>query len=499
MALNTSPLHLTTAAAIRQFDLCRPGDRIIVAVSGGADSVALLDLLATLPDFPLQLVVAHMNHGLRGSESDEDERFVRELADGYGLVCETALCDVRGLARQLRSSLEDAGRTARYDFFQRLRQKHGATAVAVGHHRDDQAETFLIRLLRGSGTTGLASMAPRTASGVIRPLLTVGRQELRHYCEERRLPFREDRSNADPSFLRNRVRHQLLPLLAGFNPSVSRQLAATAQLLGEDEALLGHCTDAVFNQLAQGGAGWTALQQNGLTAQPRPLRLRLYRKALQAIRGSLQRYELRHFLLLDELLQRRQTGERLNLPGTVVALVTGSHLLLALQTALLTSPPHETVLEGPGTYELGNGLILSVLFTAPPSNWSELTATTCYLDPQQAPFPWLVRAHRPGERLDQIGTEGSRKIQDILTDLKLPRHLRHAVPLLCCNGTPLWLAGVRRSRHALLSGKTVRAVQVTLLGTERLPLFPDLGATGPQKPCRSASICASLNPFHQAT
>ncbi len=472
MALNpASPLHREVTAAIRQFDLCRPGDRVIIAVSGGADSVALLDLLATLPDFPLQLVVAHLNHGLRGEESDGDEHFVQELAAKYGLSCETERCDVRALAQQLRSSLEDAGRTARYDFFQRLRDNCQADAIAVGHHRDDQAETFLIRLLRGSGTTGLASMAPRTAGGIIRPLLNISRQELRRYCSERQLPFREDSSNSDQSFLRNRIRHQLLPLLAGYNPSIAQQLAATAHLLGEDENLLDHCTESVFNQLAQRGAGWIALNLQGLASHPRALRLRLYRRALQSVRGSLQRYELRHFLLLDDLQQRNQTGAGLNLPDRIEAILTGNQLLLAQQTVLHPLPLQPMQLPGPGVFDLGNGLSLTITATDTPTDWRQLPPTSCAVDPQQAPFPWVVRHYEPGERLELLGLQGSRRIQDILTDLKIPRHLRTCLPLVCQGSQPLWLVGIRRTRHAPVSGTNSKSLLVQLNGTEKLPLF----------------------------
>lgn len=433
--------------------------------------MALLDLLANLPNFPLQLVVAHLNHGLRGSESDQDQQFVQQLAAKYGLTCATERCDVSDLARQLRSSLEDAGRTARYDFFQRLRSSYQAGAIAVGHHRDDQAETFLIRLLRGSGTTGLASMAPRTAAGIIRPLLNISRQELHHYCAERQLPFREDSSNNDQSFLRNRIRHQLLPLLAGYNPSISQQLALTARLLGEDETLLDHCTESVFNQLARCGNGWVALNVQGLSTHPRALRLRLYRRALQSLRGSLQRYELRHFLLLDDLQQRNRTGAGLNLPDSTEAVVTGGHLLLAQRSVLQLPPLQPMQLPGPGIFDLGNGLSLTIATTVGPPDWRQLSSSTCFVAPELAPFPWIIRPYAAGERLELLGMQGSRRIQDILADLKIPRYLRAALPLVCHGSQPLWLAGIRRTRHALINDTSTQSLQITLCGTEKLPFF----------------------------
>jgi len=464
-------LHHKLLDAIQQFSLCQPSDCLIVGVSGGADSVALLDLLATLPGFPLTLVVAHLNHCLRGDESDEDEQFVQQLADSYQLPCELRRVDVRQLAQQQRLSLEEAGRTARYAFFDELRIRHHASAIAVAHHRDDQAETLLLRLLRGAGTTGLSAMAPRNPAGIIRPLLSVTRQELRMHLTERQLTFREDSSNTDQAYQRNRIRHELLPLLQGYNPAIAERLSATASLLGEDETLLLHCTETAFRRLSRSGTGWSALLRKELGQQPRPLRLRLYRMTIESLLGHQQRLELRHYQLLDRLLES-STGASLNLPGKLVTMLTADQLLFAPNELLQPVPPRCCTINGPGSYELGNGLTLTIEQAQPPLSWQGLNGTTSYIDGAQAPFPWQVRPVIPGDRLELLGSKGSRSIQDLLTDLKTPRYLRPALPLICCNGQSLWLAGIRRSRHALVKPDLQQAIRITLSGQEHLPLFP---------------------------
>jgi len=346
-------LHQKVLYAIQQRSLCQRNDCLIVGVSGGADSVALLDLLTSLPDFPLTLIIAHLNHLLRGDESTADEHFVRERAAHYQLSCEIRCCDVKQLAKQERMTLEEAGRTARYRFFEELRQHYHAVAVAVAHHADDQAETFLLRLLRGAGTTGLAAMAPITQARIIRPLLELTRQELRVYLAEKQLAFREDSSNADHSYLRNRIRHELLPLLQDYNPAISQRLTATACLLGDDEALLSQYTDTAFNQQpARSGRGWTALPLSDLKREPRALRLRLYRKTLETVLGNLQRFELLHYQLLDKLLLEGTTGNRLNFPRGLVATLTADHLLLARNELLRPALPRSFALDSPGCYEL---------------------------------------------------------------------------------------------------------------------------------------------------
>jgi len=468
----SAPIHQKLLAAIQQFKLCQPGDCLIVGVSGGADSVALLDLLATLPGFPLALIVAHLNHCLRGDESDGDQQFVQQLADRYQLPCELRRVDIRQLAQQQHLSLEEAGRAARYAFFDELRTRHHAAAIAVAHHSDDQAETLLLRLLRGAGTTGLAAMAARNRAGIIRPLLPISRQELREHLSARGLTFREDSSNSDQAYLRNRIRHELLPLLQEYNPAITQRLSATACLLGEDETLLLHCTETTFRQLACSGSGWNALELAGLRQQPQALRLRLYRMAIESILGHQQRLELRHYQLLDRLLLEGSTGAGLDLPSRLTALLTADQLLFAPRALLRPTPPRCCSIDAPGTYELGNGLSLLVETAAAPASWQNLPAAVCYVDPVQAPFPWQVRPIAPGDRLELLGSTGSSPIQDILTDQKLPRHLRSALPLICCNGLPLWLAGIRRSRHALVVPGYQQSIRITLSGQDQLPLFP---------------------------
>lgn len=468
----TPDLSQQLLSTIRQHGLCSPGDRLIVGVSGGADSVALLDLLVSLPEFPLQLVVAHLNHQLRGAEADADEAFVRELSNRYGLPCEVARRDIRQLAHQTGRSLEDAGREARYAFFEELRQRRQAAAVAVAHHADDQAETVLLRLLRGAGMTGLAAMAPSNRHNIIRPLLEITRQELRNHLASRQISFREDASNADHSYLRNRVRLELLPLLDDYCPGISGRLAATAGLIREDEALLEGYTDATFNQLATTGPNWVSISRHSLAEQPPAMRLRLFRAAVKTVLGELKQFDRLHFTLLEALLQNAKTGASLNLPRDLVVLLTADNLLFARQELLHPAPPRHCEIGGPGSYELGNGLVLTVEEGAIPESWQGLPHGTTYVDIDQAPFPWQVRPIAPGDRLELLGMEGERSIQDILTDLKFPRHVRPCLPLICHNGRPLWLAGVRRTRLALIRTGSKQGVRVALTGREKIPLFP---------------------------
>lgn len=470
--MSQTNLHTRIETTIREYHLCAPGDCLVVAVSGGADSVALLDLLASSTCYSFRLIVAHLNHLLRGSQSHADEQLVKKLAADYGLPCEVAQADVRQLAQTKHLSLEEAGRLARYSFFEQVRQRHHAVAIAVAHHADDQAETLLLRLLRGAGTAGLSSMTHSTASNVIRPLLEIRREELRNHLALRNIPSHEDASNLDRSFLRNRVRHELLPLLTRYNPAITERLTATATLLHDDELLLEQITRQTWQQLAMVGAGWVALPRGPLQGQGTALRLRLYRTAIFEVAGDLRKIERKHCQAMDHLLQGGQAGGRVTLPKGLTAVVTSHHLLLARRTLLQPRIPISTIINGPGCYMLGNGLQLLVELAAVPTAWQELPPHISYVDSRQAPFPWELRPARPNDRLELLGMTGSRLVRDILVDAKLPRHLRPSLPLLLCNGQPLWLPPLRRSRLALVPQGQSEGLRLTLLGRDQLPLFP---------------------------
>jgi tRNA(Ile)-lysidine synthase len=219
---------------VQKFALWQRGDTFIVGVSGGADSLCLLDVLFLLSrKYAFTLHIAHVNYHLRGRASDLDEALVKKAAEKYRLPC-----TVLSRKQQMKDASEEKLRDIRYAFFEKLREKTDAKHIAVAHNRDDQAETLLLRLLRGAGLSGLAAMSPKT-DHVVRPLIETGRADILHYLKDRRIAFREDESNADPRYLRNRVRHELIPFLEErFQPQTRKLLAETAIMLGGDYALL---------------------------------------------------------------------------------------------------------------------------------------------------------------------------------------------------------------------------------------------------------------------
>lgn len=443
---------------IRRQRLFSPGDTLIVAFSGGADSLALLDLLSRLPDRNLHLIAAHLNHCLRGIESDADEEFCRGMASRYAIPFESGRIDVRGMASDLRLNLEDAGRQARMEFLDEVRRKYGAAAVVLAHHADDQAETVLMRLLRGSGMTGLSGMAYRNARGNVRPLLEISRFEIEQYLRARGLEWREDASNSDTIYLRNRIRHQLLPLLEEYNPAIRSSLAKTASIIGGDEALLNELTERAVAGSCRMGEGRVVCSVRQLCALNSALRRRVLRHAFKRLTGTLERVSRRHIDALCDMIDSARPNSRLPLPQGVRAVREYDRLLLMHADEDLLDSAFELQITEPGCYQLPLGGFMTVDVTG--SALFPTDVHTACLDPAKTPFPWLVRTCRPGDRITPFGMNGRKKVKDIFIDRKIPLSERARIPLLFCGDDLIWIAGVCVSELSRIETPSAATVQV---------------------------------------
>ena len=312
-------------SAIRHHQLFSSGARLVVAVSGGPDSVALLHLLHRLrAEWKLTLRVAHLDHGLR-RDSPQDAAFVRDLASRWGVPATIERRDVAPLCRRHGWSLEDGARRVRYQFLLDVARRHSASHVALAHTADDQAETVLMRLLRGTGLLGLGAMPAMRRLGeawIIRPLLEVWRAEILAYLAQQGLDACQDATNEDQRFVRNRIRHELLPLLARhYNPNIKDALTQLAEQSRWDYAYLQAAADRQWRRTAGLEApAQVALRVAVFRRQPKAIQRQLVRQALQRTRGEEGRWEFRHWLEVERLFSERPVGAVLDLPGGVQAL-----------------------------------------------------------------------------------------------------------------------------------------------------------------------------------
>lgn len=438
-------LRKKIARFVTEHGLCRPGDALIVAVSGGADSMALLDILAHLPGFDLKLVVAHLNHRLRGGEADADEEFARAAAERYGCPFEQAAVAVAELAAERGLSLEEAGREARYAFLQSVAGKYAAVAIAVGHHMDDQAETALMRLLRGAGGHGLAGMRPRNrAATLVRPLLCVRRREIETYLHQRGLTWREDSSNADAGFLRNRIRHELLPFLTKYNPEIVVSLNQTAAVLAADEELLDTVVAEVFTRTATVGPACVTLDLDALSRETVSLRKRLYRLAIQTVKGDLRRISFKHLASIDRQVYAVRPNSELSLPGGITVLRAYRLLRFSTGREYFQPAADELTLDLPGLYPLPcGGRLLLEKIDGPVAASGNSGPAVLSLPAGQLQPPLKIRYFCNGDRFTPLGMTGSKKLKDLFSDRKIPVAARRRIPLLLAGGEIVWVCGVQ--------------------------------------------------------
>jgi tRNA(Ile)-lysidine synthase len=443
-------LSSRVARTIRHDCRMAAGDRVAVAISGGSDSVALFWLLHALaPDLGLELAgLVHVNHQLRGAESDGDEAFCRRLADRMGLPIAVAAIDVAADARARRVSIEVAARDARYAFFERAAADLGATVIVTGHTLDDQAETVMLRLLRGAGTRGLSGVRPRRGR-VARPLLHVRRAEARDYLIARDEAWRDDASNLDTAIVRNRVRHELMPVLESVAPGAAVVLARTARLAQDDESFLMEA--AIKNRPAlvvseEGSGGPVELDAGTLSLLPPALGRRLIRAlAAQVAPGA--GLSAAHLEAVLGLAGSDKTTGHLDLPGlTVRKHGAGLSLLRAAgepdSVSKISWAPR--ALDVPGSVAVPEAsVMISATRGAATVEWSALGSGAAAVQMQSIRLPLFVRNRRPGDRFRPLGAPGRRKLQDVLVDRKVPRGDRDRVALVVdADDKIVWVAGL---------------------------------------------------------
>jgi tRNA(Ile)-lysidine synthase len=420
-----------------RYRMVQPGDRVLVGLSGGSDSVGLTELLVELkPRLEITLVLAHLNHGLR-PEADADEEFCRSLAEGLSLPFASGRVDVAGRARENKRSIEDQGRIARYEFLEAQAKRFCAGKIAVGHTLDDQAETFLLRLFRGSGARGLGAIHPVKDGRIIRPLIETRRWEIESYLEKRRAGFREDPSNADPRFTRNRIRHEELPRLSSaYNPRLVEALARSASLLREEEEWMEAETREAFGALAVVSPEEVRLDRNALSRHPLALRRRLVRVAIENQRG-LKSVSHRHIEEVLALSQAGQSGRELHLPGLLVEL-SFDELRFRRRSQARARKAREHGYNGfeyrlsiPARVRIPEGLGTLSARIAEPNRPEDPPFGNAVTVGFEGKVPELrVRSPRPGDRFRPIGAPGSKPLSRYLMDRKVSREARSRVPLL---------------------------------------------------------------------
>jgi tRNA(Ile)-lysidine synthase len=447
---------------ISRYGMIDSGDLLIVAVSGGPDSVCLLDILNEFMDeLGIDLVVAHYDHGLRPAEDETETKFVRSLAKSMSLPFETEKTSFLG---KNDVSPEEAARTARYTFLEKVRKKHDAQKIALGHNLNDQAETILMRLLRGSGLSGLSGIPPCRNTTIIRPLIEVERQEIEDYLKARKLSSVTDSSNLEQKYLRNRIRLELMPMLKSYQPRLIAHLGHVAEVLRDENDYLERVTENWLDEEAETVTeADISIPIASFLDLPAPLRKRATRQLIKKIRKNLRRISRDHIESIYQLAQADRPQGLLDLPDGLT--IKKTYDRLTFTAADPKRPGHfHYLLEGPGTFHLEKiGKTISLVEIEKPKDLNLAHSQwTAYVDADKLRYPILVRNFRPGDRFIPLGMKGHKKVKDFFVDLKIPTELRRLTPILLSEDTPVWISGFRIDDRFKVTPKTKRILKITL-------------------------------------
>lgn len=457
---------------VDRYRMFQKGESVLVAVSGGPDSVALLDVLARLAaELDLSLTVAHLNHMFRGEEADEDVLFVRNLAARYGLPCMTESIDVPAYRQEHGLSAQVAAREIRYRFLEETARAVDAAAVALGHNADDQCETILLNFLRGTGLAGLGGIPP--VRGIyVRPLIGVWRAEIEVYCRRRNLVFRQDSSNLKPVYTRNRIRHQLIPLLErDYNPGLRTALLRLGEIARTENGYLDGEGAGVLNRARESapGEGGLALNLDRLRETDPVICRRVLKQAWQEASGGAQT-DYKHVEDLFNLVHSPAGGRLVELPGGMKAERTRHHLVLRRAGEPPSSAPYVVALEVPGETRVPGSAwsIRAVLWDG------EIDLDTVrrgqdhsrvYLDYDCLVLPLELRNRRPGDVFAPFGLDGTVKLKKYFSDLGLPRAERDDQPLVVdARGRIIWVVGIRPADFCRITPLTKKVLFLQVLG-----------------------------------
>jgi len=484
-----SEILKTLAKTIQQHAMFEKNDRVLIGVSGGPDSIALLHLLMRFaPRHSLELGAAHLNHSLRGTMSDNDAAFVSSHTQAIGLNCYCRKTDIRMYQHRHKLSFEHAARRVRYRFLIQTAQKEGFNKIALAHHCDDNAELILMNLLRGSGPLGLAGIPPvRNAAGpqikIVRPLIDVSKKNILAYLNESHLPYVTDGSNADTHYKRNHIRHKLIPLLqASYNPSVTQTLNQLANITRTEEEWINRLIDPYFKKavIAQTDRSVTFSILKLRACHPAVIR-RIIRRAIVRLKGDTKRITYTHIALVIRLLQEEPLVGSLDLPDRIRVRRNDNNLVFVLEkTGLRRSKlSSRNIKAAVFTYQITGPEMpcchtltikeigVRLLFSHFLINRSNFQITSnpniAFLDSDTLTFPLTIRNRQSGDRFHPLGMIGSQKLAQFFNKQKIEPGRRINCPVLLSGNTIAWVVGHRIADIFKITSATLKVLKIELL------------------------------------
>ena len=439
--------------------LISPGDKVLVAVSGGADSLALLYLLEQFSkELGYELFVAHLNHLARGKESEEDASFVEKEANKFSLPVFIDKIDVEKCG--LKSSFQESARILRYQFLEDVLTSIKGNKIALGHTADDRIETVLMNFLRGTGLRGLAGI-PEARGHVVRPILSCTRSEIEGFLDGQNLIYRTDSSNNETKYLRNKIRHEVIPFLKTFNPDISGNLLGLAEIARGEEQWMSEKTRELYSQLVTNKNGDLCFEITEFENQPLAMKRRLIRESFYRLNGSLREITALHVQQVLNLFSRARVGCWLKLPGNVRVVCGYDTVCFSLfdDSASTEIDKKTKKLKIPGLTSLPQiGIQFQARLVAPPMP-NTVDHKQAYLDFEKTGEDIQIRFFQPGDSFVPLGMTGHKKVKSYFIDQKVPREERSLVPILTKDHDDIiWVYGERISDSFRVADNTKKVL-----------------------------------------
>ena len=474
---------------IERFRMFDPGDRVGVATSGGADSVALLHVMDRIAeDLNLTLIIIYLNHGLRGEESNREDEFVRRLGDSMKILVESRKISIPSIREREKGSLEDVCRKERYKFFEEVAKNYNLNKIALGHNLNDQAETVVMKFLRGSGLEGLRGILPVRDGIYVRPLLEVSREEILFFLRGEGAEYITDSSNMDNRYLRNRIRNELIPELKElYNPRLVENVGRMSNILRLENDFIEKCVDKTLsdwniNSCEEG----VKIDIPNLKSLHPALQFRVIKTILDDISSSKKGIGYIHVKSVIDLIEGGRPNGLLDLPAGVAIRREYDNLVILKDERFDTKVSSPLTMKNdknkgrkgdkrkvndyyyhhieiPGSVnieEKGMKIAFDLMDTGP---FDYSSGSTVFIDYSVISFPLVIRNIRPGDRIQPFGLKGTKKVKSLFIDEKVPRNERGKIPLLVDQESVLWIPGVRLSDRAKVTNRTEKVLRAEII------------------------------------
>ena len=457
-------LYKKVMSYIRDNNLIRSGDKILVALSGGPDSVCLLNILYNLKDkLDIEIGSAHLNHMLRDKDAFEDEEYVKDLCENLNIPCFVKRVDINKYSKEKKMSSEMAGRDSRYNFFEEVIKKHGYNKIAVAHNENDQAETVIMRMMRGTGLEGLTGIKSKRKDGIIRPILCLKRNEIEDYCKENNLNPRIDKSNHERIYSRNRVRLDILPYMKEhFNDDIVETLNRMVLLLQKDNEFIEEYSKRCYNKYCKTKINELIIKKELFKDEMDSIISRVIIMAFKNISNSHENFEMKHINQITSL-SKNSTGKKINLTNNIVCENLYGDIIFKSNQSQNKNNNNKVLIK---KEEFSNNIYFEdyeIKFQVIDNNYKEKFPKNDLIklfDYDKIKRDILIRHRKDGDKIVPLGMNGSKKIKDIFMDLKIPRDDRDEIPIVCFDDEISWVVGCKTSQKFKITKDTKKILKI---------------------------------------